>query len=273
MAYTFGGATGDDINWSVPTGWGSSGSRTFGAGWFYPTTLTAGRAYWGNSNATRLRIATTTSEVEWQNDRTTDAFIVSSGAGITTGKWWFIACLAGGFNTGPADEAAVWIGDAETPPTEVTMTLTAGTGNASSNSVAAVGNSGSAGALAFQGLVDSFYTMGEASNISDSLFASTSQGGVGADVAEYTHKRYVIPLWEGRGIPALWTATRPVTQWQQHLFFEGEKTAQIMEFGSSSASFTVQRTTAVNGATMNATVRCPHPWVVQPYQTPFVRRR
>lgn len=271
MAYTFGGSTTDDINWTSATALTASGSRLFVGGWFYPTTLTAGRAYWGDSNTSRLRVGSTTSEIEWVCDRTTDTVITTSGAGITTDKWWFIAAAVSGFNTGPVDEAYIWVGDADNPPRSISTSLSAGSGNTPGNASFGIGNGGGSGSVSFQGDIDMIYAIQEATNNADSLFASISSGQF-LTPQDFILPRYVMPLWLGQNIPVRITV-RAVTATLFDLRFEGESTPQVYELGVGNSSSTPLRTTNVNGATNNRDVRCPRPRLHQPYQPSYVRRR
>ena len=74
MAYTFGGATTDDITFASAITIGANSRAALICGWWYPTTLTATRKLW-SANSTGIvgaEIDTTTSELRLRSDNTTD---------------------------------------------------------------------------------------------------------------------------------------------------------------------------------------------------------
>jgi hypothetical protein len=152
MSYTFGGNTGDDINISLMINLGADNTTCFVAGWWYPTTLTAGRGYWSAGNIFGAEVDTTTSELRLRTDNsTTDGEWVTSGAGIVTNKWHFIAFMNASENTTVPGAWRVWVGDAITAPVIQTPAVSVSrSGDYTGNSAFYVGNKGT-DTVAFQG--------------------------------------------------------------------------------------------------------------------------
>jgi len=196
MAYTFGGTTGDDLTWTESTSnWGATQRSGLICGWYYPTTLTAGRALWSVGAVHRAVIAATTSEIDLWFDRTTDTQWRTSGLGLATNTWHFIAFLNNSFNTGPVTNWKVWRSVGTDIPTPVTVSqIAAGSGNATSNTVVTVGNIEAAGTSAFQGDIGRFdYFVGTLAN----SFIDNTNGSIGAEAERIAFEQVVIPIWKG----------------------------------------------------------------------------
>jgi len=197
MAYNF-ASTGDDLRITHIDSLGNSNTRWLLAGWFYPTTLTAGRHYWGAGTTTGVRIAATTSEIEIITINTTDGVAITSGAGIVTDVWQFIAIFMQCSNTGPILETRVWVGTLDTPPVEIPTSLsTSPAGNFSGAGNLNVGNAGNTTSLGFQGDVGWQIALGNSppGNHGPTTVGST----VAMAQAETDHifRTHVIPIWRG----------------------------------------------------------------------------
>lgn len=196
MAYTFGGTTGDDLTWTESASpWGASGRSGIIAGWFRPTTLTAGSALWSVGAVHRAVIASTTSEINLFFDRTTDTQHTTSGLGLAVNEWHFIAMLNNSFNTGPVTNWAVWRSVGTNIPTQVTVNQTvAGAGNAVSSTVVTAGNVGAAGTVAFNGQIGRFdYVVAVVAN----ALIPNSNGSLAAENQRLMFEQVVVPIWKG----------------------------------------------------------------------------
>lgn len=203
MAFTFGGNTGDDITATLPTSpLGADNGSSLVAGWWYPTTLTAGRGYWSAANVHGATVGPTTSEMRLTFDNaTTDGVWDSSGAGIVTNEWQFLAWLMATENTTVAGAVRFWRGTADTPPVGVTVTnTTPRSGNYTGSASFTVGNIGT-GSLSFQGDIGSIAVLAAgAVGISSPLFIGTS-GAIANTQADLVYHRWVWPLWAGAALP------------------------------------------------------------------------
>jgi len=196
MAYTFGGTTGDDLTWTESASpWGATQRSGLICGWYYPTTLTAGKALWSVGAVHRAVIAATTSEIDLWFDRTTDTQWRTSGLGLATGQWHFIAMLNNSFNTGPVTNWKVWRSVGTDIPTPVTVSqIAAGSGNATSNTIVTVGNIGATGTSAFEGDIGRFdFFMGTVAN----AFLDNTNGSIGTEAERIAFEQVVIPIWKG----------------------------------------------------------------------------
>ncbi len=197
MSYTFGGTTGDDLTWTESVSpWGATQRSGLIAGWWLPTTLTAGRGLWSVGTSHRAVIASTTSEVDLFFDRTTDTQHTTSGLNLVVGEWHFIAFLMNNFNTGPVTNWKVWRSIGTNIPTPVTVNQTAaGSGNATSSTIPTVGNVGASGTVAFQGDIGRFdYFVGTAAN----AFLDNTNGSIGVDSERRAFEQVVLPIWAGQ---------------------------------------------------------------------------
>ncbi len=196
MPYTFGAGVGDDLS---VTGVGSSGGggwHSFVCGWWYPTTLTATRGYWSFSNTFGAEVDTTTSELRLRSDNTTDGQWTTSGAGITTNKWWFLAFFNSCNNTGPAGAWRVWVGDVDNPPVMLSPTqAVAPVGSFIGSTNRRLGNKGT-GSLAFQGTMGwiSFLVSGVNN---PGMFNIATDGTIDASIEEHVFRRWVEPHYLG----------------------------------------------------------------------------
>lgn len=274
MAYTFGGATTDDANTSLNLSWGSASRPFLITGWWYPTTLTAGRLYFGSGGTHGMSVGPTTSELRLIMDRvTTDGVWDTTSAGIAIDTWRFIAWL--GYSTSGDASHTVWIGTVETPPAEVSLTnSTAVSGGASGSSPFAIGNQGVTGSLSFQGDIESVFFFNSSNTTSPAgsqQFNFRSSGdATHAETKEYTYARWVLPLWLGNHVgpdDLLFRASHEYQEGEWFPFLVGSSGYRM----SSVATLTdVTTTLSINGATASQS-RGPRPYP-NPTFSPYLRR-
>lgn len=269
MALTFGAATGDDITFATLSNLTDNRQQLM-CGWFYPTTLTAGRKYWGASTTIGAEVDTTTSEIRMRSvNATTNGQWLTSGAGVVTNKWQFIAWLAATENTTVAGAWRVFIGDNETPPTEVTVTNpTVRSGNYTGNANFTIGNAGSTGTVAFQGDIESFSAVIANSASGPTALSISTSGVISNDEANHVRLNILTPLWLGR--PFNWRLMTAIinTPWQI-VHVPLTDASGLYYIVSDSAPVAIANAT-VNGATYtpNRPARSPPPdW---PFVLPYV---
>lgn len=179
------------------------------AGWWYPTTLTAGRFYFSAAASSStinygIKVGTTTSTLQMNScttvsglwTATADANVFPSG--IQTDKWWFIAGAYSVVST-PAVAWVMWLGDAQTPPTPMTVVQnTAPTTGLTSSNLSVVGNSSTTGTDSFQGDIGTVHIINSTISTSYQFGIPVATGGV-ITSAEQTliEQRLVNPLWRG----------------------------------------------------------------------------
>jgi len=199
MARTFGGATADDLTISLSLTAGVSTAQTFVHGWWYPTTLTAGRGLWSNGNVSDCQINSVTDELRIIVDgSTTDGEWTTTGVDLAVNNWYFLAFLLSANNTGPADAIRVWRGTPETAPVECTVAnavALAGTHPGSASFT--FGNRGT-GTVAFQGsIAHAGFICAQMSDESCTPFLIATPGTITNAEAEYCYDRYVQRAWLG----------------------------------------------------------------------------
>lgn len=199
MAYTFGGATTDSVLWTGQNDMGNAGIGLV-MGWWKPTTLTATRRYWSAGTVTGMAVDTTTSELRLTSDSFsgTDGVYTTTGAGITTNSWWFIAAMVSCAVT-PTVQWKVWVGSVTTAPVEVTVgTTTAITTNLNGPlGNFTIGNT-SGGSVAFQGDIDQVLLVNSADTAgTGNAFQAGTLGTITTAEAQWTLERYVWPYWRG----------------------------------------------------------------------------
>jgi hypothetical protein len=198
MAYTFGGTTGDDLTWTESASpWGASQRSELVCGWYYPTTLTAGRALWSVGAVSRCVIAPTTSEIDIFVDRTTDSQDRTNGLGLTLNRWHFIAILSNHSNTAAVDEYRIWRGYDTEEPVSIPLATApvAGSGNATTSTVVTVGNIQATGTSAWQGDIGRFdYVVGT----TQLALVPNNFGLISDEEGNNAFRKLVIPIWQGK---------------------------------------------------------------------------
>lgn len=248
MAYTFGGAVGSRCSWTISNSAGASANLGVVTGWWYPTTLTATRRYWGAGAVFGARVATTTSEIEMLTDHaTTDGVRTTSGAGIAVNNWYFLAWIWAVNNSGPTHLWRCYLGTPETAPTELTVNLTtAGSGNLTGNTTAVFGNT-SASNVSFQGdIADcSLFTTPNAGTTSPlGIAVSTALTQTEADRIRDT---YILPMWAGN--PGLAVRNRPGAS-QDFNYWRGNNGGVMLRYNTQGGSVIVAP--AMTSATFSA---------------------
>lgn len=270
MSFTFGGATTDDVSASVTNNYAASGSTLLACGWFYPTTLTAGRYYFSFANVIGLAVAATTSELTWTCDNaTTDGVWTSTTAGIVVNKWQFIAILATQSNTGPAMAVKGVVYSDDLGWVDVTFAqTTAPVGNFTSGANFTIGNRGT-GSVAFQGDIDSFFTIRKSTGPSGVLNVAASTAITAAEWDDVLAK-VVRPLACGQLdlhvlAPNAWTAVMEVN------LIDFRSTVPVRRTCNATALVIATQVPGVNGATYSAN-GAPQGVVPSWMNGPMVRR-
>lgn len=264
MSYTFGGATADDITGTTVFVSGADNGSCLVCGWWYPTTLTATRGYWSCGNTFGAEVDATTSEIRMRTDNTTDGQWLTSGAGITTNKWWFLAFLSATENTTVAGAWRVWVGDADNPPAEKTVTNpTARSGNYTGNSNFYLGNKGT-GTLAFQGQIGWACIIGSPAVGHSNPFSLGTSGVINDWEAQNTKIRWVDPIYRGsQSIGNYPTALLPATYCITHF----DLTAPLgTKSNRSHTNAPANTPPTINGATFSHNQpprRLAHDWTNQ----------
>jgi len=199
VSYTFGAATTDKIAGSTAFGFGANSSAFLIAGWWYPTTLTSGRGYFGMAGGnTFIGVGTTTSEIRLLNDRTVDSVRQTSGAGIVINQWHFIAVVAS-LSSGGTPAYRVWVGLNGASPVEVTVSsVTAGSGSGVNSAGKTIGNTGTAGSASWQGRIGQVTWMQKATAQPLTLFPFATAGTITQPEADRIFSTIVLPLYRGQ---------------------------------------------------------------------------
>ncbi len=249
MAYTVGAGTCDDIAFSTGTSLGADNGSQFVCGWWYPTTLTATRGYWSAGATFGAEVDGTTSEIRMRTDNTTDGQWVTSGAGITTDKWWFLAWLNASENTTVAGAWKVWVGDLQNPPVSVTVTNpTVRSGNYTGSSSCVIGNKGT-GTLAFQGGVGWGAFMVTTTVGVLGPFGIRTSGVNDAYAEELTYRRRALPFLSGNPDISQFTPAANAAAMQM-VHFSGDLTGRLYRRGQ--ANVDAHSMATLNGVTYSA---------------------
>lgn len=207
MAWQFGSPTNNRVQVSQ-IGTGATLRTGLVAGWWRPTTLTAGKTYWSQGSIVSARIAATTSEMTLHTDNVTDGQWTTSGAGIVAGEWQFLAFMLSTLNGTPSAAWRVWRGTNDTAPVEVTVVIpptTAPAGNFTGTGTFTMGQLGS-GTVALEGIIGSMVSIAKegTANAGSSLrgpLKTAAYGAITQDEANVVLERIVWPLWCGNKFP------------------------------------------------------------------------
>lgn len=193
VSYTFGGATSDDITWSLGPSVGATATAVFVCGWWRPTTLTATRGLWSCGNTFGAEIDATTDELRLRTDNTTDGQWTTAGVDLVANEWRYIAFANTCLNGTPSAAWRVWAGGISSAPIECTVTVaTSPSGNFTGNANFYIGNKGT-GTLAFQGQISDVLVCSG----STPSFAIAAHGAISNDEAGGIYRRLVWPTWLG----------------------------------------------------------------------------
>ena len=275
MTYTFGGATGDDATnlVALTENVNADNHIMLVAGWWYPTTLTGTRVYWGCGPTIRLIVdSTNTDELRlFTNNVTTPGQWLTSGADLTMNRWWFSATLLACENTTVPGAVRVWVGNEATPPQEVTVTNpTVRVGNYTSTGSFTIGNQGATGTVAFQGDIGWVSIMTTAQlGLLQSPLPIAASGVISNDEAEHIKQRWVTPLY--LGVPDVGSVQNLYGQGFIVAHWPGLSTAGFM------ADYTVPAVGSnyaftINGATLSQNLPPSSPLPHWPTQPSYVRR-
>ena len=206
MPLTFGAAT-SDVASLVLTSFGNTGQAGLFTGWFYPTTLTAGRyliAMGANSTAANygVKVGTTTSTLQLTSTTTTPGLWTATAdttlfpSGIVVNQWHFIAGLVT-MVTGPTVAWRMWLGTESIAPTA--MTIVQNTAPATGLVAAItthVGNNGAGSTAAFQGAIGTLNVIFATASTNNIIPIATS-GTISTDEQTLIEQTYINPLWLG----------------------------------------------------------------------------
>lgn len=198
MPYKFGTAATDYVSQTVPYYLGSN-TVSLVAGWYYPTTLTAGRVLWANTTGgfpNQLEIDTTTTQLKLTTSGNTVRGVYTlAGDPITVNKWWFVAIASA--RTTTSDSLVAWLGDETTPPTPMTVTtVTAHSGSSVGVVVTFFGNLNAASSLAFQGDIGPMTIIAHNNNTLGPLLITSTQT-FGTNERDMIQQSIVTPIWNG----------------------------------------------------------------------------
>lgn len=204
MAYDF--AANADFTWTDSAStYGATGKSNLICGWFYPTTLTAGRCLWGVGGTNRCAIATTTSEIDLFLDRTTDSQHTTSGLNLTVDEWKFIAVLGAFADLFTTTTYKVWAASGVDIPQLITVNQTsAGTGSSVSSTIVTVGNSSQAAASSFQGAIGRFDYIAATTN---TALCRGNSGTISSADEYFIYQQVVLPIWKRQYPPYFMTGT------------------------------------------------------------------
>lgn len=243
MSLTFGGTTGDDVTMSSMVSIASDGWILMG--WFYPTNLTAGKALWGASSLTHVKIHTATTELALALDRTTDSLHLTSGLGLIINKWHFICIVRCSVSGVPAWR--VWVAVDGAPPSEVSVTTSvAGSGSIVASTFGSIGNDSGAGTNAFLGDIGQVTDIRFTPSVISPIEIETG-GTITQAEADYFLETVVKPYWLGQPRPHLVRGTTITA-----VMFDLEQSipcAHIDQRGGSTR--TTPEALTVNGAVIN----------------------
>ena len=196
MAVTLGAGTTNNINRSTANSFFVNGVQLV-TGWWYPTTLTAGRCYWGSGSVTKLAVGTTTSQLVLTIDQaTTDSVYTIAGAGIVVNTWHFIA-IAASMTATPANSVKCWIGTENRAPQEFTVTTTTGPSGAPVGSTSQFLGNVNVGSLSFQGDAEQFEMFLTGNGAVANFAPGVTFGAFTQAETDALFQRMVRPLYDG----------------------------------------------------------------------------
>jgi hypothetical protein len=262
-SYLFGGASTDDVTFTAEEQLTRDNASWLVAGWWYPSTLTAGRGYWSAGDICSARVDTTTSEIRLVFDgATTDGEYTTSGLGMVTDLWQFLAFFGAMESSGNLAGLRVWRATVNDYPAILTPSeVVAPAGNWASSAALTLGNIGT-GSAAFQGNIG-WGHFAQVRNIGiNGPFSTASSGVVTDDVARNVETRWVAPLWQGRPIAEFRPPTA-TTQWHfAHLALDGNPA--LASLISQDMAQPAHPAVTINGATpsdLGVPRSLPRSWV------------
>lgn len=251
MAYTFGAAATDTIQRTTVIDPYTQNRQSLVYAWWYPTTLTAGRAYYGMSGGTSgLRVDATTDELIFTLDRaTTDYTFVSSDADIVVDTWYFIAVHISQGAISATPNTRIWLGTADSPPRLLTGSTTNGSGNRTAGPRVVLGNTTTTSSVSFQGDIEhAGYICANPSSDAESaaiLFGHSDTSAAPND--EFILSRLVSPLWRGE-FPAAVRACTGAAEYAHHPLINSGRGYRVAITATSVTSAAASSMT-ISGAT------------------------
>lgn len=259
MAWTFGAAATNDVTFTVALNTGPANSAFLIGGWWYPTTLTAGRGLFSFGNTLGAEIASTTSELLIRSAHgTTNGQWTTTGAGLTVNQWQFIAVYMGFAASGTGTAVKVWSGTTELRPVACSITNgTAPVGTAAGGTNFFLGNKGTSTTAAFQGDIGNTFLALANGAITSTLgpFNTAAYGTVTADEEQFLLDRFVAPVWRGAAYP--WTGAdtgfRTGTSWDMHYInMDHIGAPRLTRFVSSATQQSANSSFTLDGVTKSA---------------------
>lgn len=186
---------------------------------------------------------------------TTGGVYTTSGAGIATNTWWFIAWIWSLSNTGPVGNWRVYVGTLTTPPTEVTVTTTTSpVGNLTGNTTMTIGNT-TANSTAFQGDIGvcSLLSTGSTGATVNPLGIAAATGLTQGE-ADQVLRSYITPMWLGDVSQAWWGRSGSQSTSFDYNLWEATPLALINRYVSA-ASFSVAPTLTSSTVSANGNPR------------------
>lgn len=241
MSWTFGGANSNDMNWATQTNVGSASSAFLVCGWWRPTALNNPRSYFSFGNVITARVAPTTSEIQLVSDNaTTDGVWTTSGAGIVTNAWHFLAVL-GIFASGGVIWRVWKSTGVDSPPALISNTnTTAPVGAPAGSGAFYLGNAGTSTANSFQGQIGSCSLYTVPGSALPNPLRLTSFTALSTDEEAFILNEYVIPAWLGEPFPAVGNHSvfggTPPTWQMAHFDLEQVVTPRPFVWGNSTFS-------------------------------------
>lgn len=241
MPYSFAGAVGARCQWTLSISASASTSIGVFGGWFLPSALTAGRYYWSAGNVFGSRVATTTSELEMLSaNATTGGLWTTTGAGITTDTWRYIAWLYALNNTGVVGNWRVWVGTFENAPQPVTVTqTTAPVGTFTGSTAANIGNNALSGSAIQADIADCSWGITQAAGTANP-FGINASTTITAAEADQVYQRWILPHWDGDPLTA-W-ANRPTSL--DYNYWTADNGSQMIRHNQSGAQWVVPTLTS-----------------------------
>lgn len=196
MPYTFGAAATDYVSQTVPYYLGSN-TVSLVAGWFNPSTLTAGRVLWATASGgqpNQLEIDTTTTQLKFTGSgNTTRSVYTLAGDPITTDRWWFYALAVA--RSGSGESVVGWLANETLSPVPMTVTtVTAHSGTFTTPVTTFFGNLSTTASLAFQGDIGPMTIIAHNNNFLGPLLISGSQTFT-ANERDMIQRSIVTPIW------------------------------------------------------------------------------
>lgn len=198
MPYTFGAAATDYASQTVPYYLGTN-TVSLVAGWFYPTTLTAGRVLWATASGgqpNQLEIDTTTTQLRFTGSgNTTRGAYTLAGDPITVERWWFYAFAIS--RSGSNETILAWLGNETSAPTPMTITtVTPHSGSYTAVVTTFFGNLNATATQAFQGDIGPITIIAHNNNTLGPLLITAAQS-FGTNERDMIQRSIVTPIWNG----------------------------------------------------------------------------